>query len=277
MTTAGVRARSLTAVLLRHGRLVRTYLWLAVRQDVQWRTDMLFSLLHLFANLGASLLFWFSILPRSGPLADWGAREFCLYAAIGTLSGAFDVFTVPLRALPEMVIRGQVDRFLARPVNVLFAIMGEGLRLRYPVNEILSGSTALIVTFLVFDFRPPAGGVACAIVLMICGVWAMTLIRTTLSLLSFWLGRVSFLQDLLGAVSGFARYPVTFYDTALRRFLTWFLPMGLYLTLPVLALTGELRAPAAALAGAVATLGVWGLIVLGLWSRALGRYESGGG
>jgi len=248
------------------------------RDTSEFRLDFFTSVVHYLVYQALFIVFWKSILGfTGGALGEWTFPDLVVLTAFTLLATAILQWFEGFEQLSGKVLTGGLDKYLSKPVSPLFALLAEELNGVASAQQLASGVILLGGVCLYFDIRITLLGTLASLALLTLGCLVLTLLRGCLALLSFWLGDVSRITQLLNVSNDFERYPINLFPPWLRGFLTWILPVGLISTFPVLVFVGKTSAAGSFLAiGAVLAL-VWSAIFAWTWRHAVARYESFGG
>lgn len=263
--------------MTRYIHLYSVYLQRAIKSRLEYKKD---AIVGIFSFLVTNVFQFFSLMfiIRSIPsLNGWSMYE------LGFLYG----FTMVPRALDHLltdslwyvgywyVRSGIMDRFLIRPVNVLFQVIAEVFQPE-AIGEVILGLSLLIVCGMKIDLHWNAGSVVVILVATIFGAMIFTFIKLITCSVAFWTKRSGQLMSMTYNVSEFARYPIDIYHPSIRFVMKYILPFGLVITMPVtILLKGEYN-PWTVSATIIICAAVLGCIGCFVWCMGLKNYESSG-
>lgn len=262
----------------KYSRLLFRFAAVSFRDMSEFRLDFFTSVVHYLVYQALFMIFWKSILAfTSDVLGDWTFPDLVVLSAFILLATAISQWFAGFSQLSGKVVRGDVDKYLSKPVSPLFALLAEEMDALASLQQLVSAVLILLGVCLYFNVEvsPLAAFSSLALLALGCGV--LTLLEGTVALLSFWLGDVSRLHRLMTVTREIERYPINLLPPWLRGLLTWILPLGLVSTYPALVFLGKSQAAGVYLATSVALAVFWGLIFHLTWERALARHESFGG
>lgn len=264
--------------MLKHLKLLYRFATISFRNMSEFRVDFMTSILHNIIYQAIFIIFWKSILGfTSDSLGEWTFPELAILCAFTLLATAIMQWFAGLTGLSRKVLRGEVDKYLCKPISPLFALLAEEMRGMASLQQLISAGAILGGICFYYDVEVSLVGAAWSLLVLAVGCTAVILIQGTLALLAFWLGDVSRIQSLFVISGELERYPLTLFPTWLQRLLTWIIPIGLISTFPVLIFLGRLEIAKTYLGIAVGLLVLWSLVFTVTWNRALRRYESFGG
>ena len=265
-------------------RRALTLLWrfsvVSFQNSSAFRLDFLTSIAHNLVYQGIFITFWMSVMNYSpGPLGQWSFPELSILTAYTLVASALMQWSTGLTQLPAKVIRGDLDRYLCRPVSPLFALLVEEVNALTSWYQLASALLLLGSICIYYQIPVTFGAAIASLGLLLIGSIVVLLVQACVGLLCFWYGEISRLNTMLMLTREFERYPLDLFPPWLQGTLTWIVPIGLISTYPVLVLLHKAEAGTFAmyLATAVILLVVWMWIFLRMWARALRRYESFGG
>lgn len=266
---------------MRHSRktlmLFRRYAAISLRTESEFRPDFWTSVIQLVLNAVLVIVFWDALFRLTGPVKGWTLADLVMMAGLGELSRTVSGLFPGLNELPDGIVKGNLDRYLTRPAPAILCYLWERISLVRIFHSFVAGMLIVSVAVWQLNFPVTFKGTLAGLALMIIGRLAFMLLQGAISMLAFWVGRIQHVQAVLAELGQFNRFPVVFFDSPVRLFLTWVWPYGLYLTYPTLFIRGDLTNVWILLAGAALLTTSWGLTVRFMLQAGLRRYESFGG
>ena len=219
----------------------------SIRSELQYRANAISSIVGgILFQITGFVVVWI-IADRFGQIGGWGLPELTfLYGMRLTSHGIFYACFSQMFELDRVLITGEYDRYLVRPMPPLLQLFTRKLRIN-AFGDLLGG-TALVVaasTAAPVDWSPLA--VAYLVLAVIGGALVEGAVQITLGSLGF-----RFLQTLpLRATTNeifnlYGNYPNTIFPAALRATLTFVLPIAFVAFFPASVLmnrAGELSVP----------------------------------
>lgn len=131
------------------------------------------------------------------------------------------------------VISGDFDRYMLRPMNILFQVISEKLQ-PDAVGELAVG-TVLVVRALIkgvvsFDVSKWL----MFVVSMLAGALIYTSIKLFFASLAFWVKQSGPFLQMAYEMAEFAKYPIEIYPRLIRFIITWVIPFAFVAYLPAL-------------------------------------------
>lgn len=262
----------------KYSRLLFRFVAISFRDMSEFRLDFFTSIVHSVIYQAIFIVFWKSILSfTSQSLGTWRFADLVILSAFTLVSNAIMLWFSGILRLPQKVVKGELDKYLSKPLSPLFALLAEDINGLASAQQMLSAIVILGGACVWFGVRPAPGNVLVSLVLMVIGCIVLLLIQGWISMLTFWWGDVSRLNGLFMMTGEFERYPINLFPLGVRRFLTWIVPIGAVSTYPVLVFLGKAESPARYFGIAALLAVVWMSIFQFSWRKALSRYEAFGG
>jgi len=171
------------------------------------------------------IIFWrviFRFLPDF--IKDWDFKRLIGLNSICYISWGFFTLFWGIHNIPEKVIKGELDKFLARPMSIMVGLIGEGIRLE-AVYEIFTGIVSLVMITVYYNIRPSLIDIFLGLSALIIGTTVVILVHGTVSLLSLWIGRMEHFQSVIDGFDDFQKYPLEFFPGKIHFFLLYILPL----------------------------------------------------
>lgn len=253
------------------------------RLSIQSRLEYPFMLIgHLLANCIQWVVGFATIkfvVDQFGSIGGWGYESLAFLYGMSVLShGLAVVFYIQTWYMGYCVIEGEFDRFLLRPMNLVFQFLFSDFN--------LIGFTDMIPGLMVFFY-------GCAkvnltpnlmnILLILCTLVGGTMIRGAVWMfcgsMSFWTRSTANFTDMVGELfERVSMYPITIYPGWVQALFTFLLPLAWITFWPVKDMLG-LGTSVIPVPMAVITLAVGILMFAGscaVFRMGMNRYESAG-
>ena len=252
----------------------------SLRSEFQYRANAIMSVIGgIIYQLTGFVVVWI-IVDRFDTIGGWSLAEITfLYGMRLTSHGIFYLCFSQLFELDRVLITGEFDRFLVRPISPLLQLFTRKLRVNC-FGDLIGGAALLAFATrgLDIDWSPLAGGYL--LLAVAGGALVEGAVQITLGSLSFrFLTTVALRSTVNEVFNQYGNYPQRIFPEVLRYLLTFTLPVAFVAYFPASALlnrTGELVVPAwiawIAPALGVALFGV----ALGIWRKASRGYQSSG-
>ena len=253
---------------------------LRLRERMEYRVAYLFGIVGQILGYGAEYAVIFLLLNRFQSIDGWTFPEIALLFSLNIFSyalGAAFAFS-PMVELEQMVVQGNFETILTRPLNPLLHLSARKYNVGYVAHVILAGAFLVWSVGLLgagwgpLSFVYLALAIAGAACLQAAGLIAV-------GALSFFFVRSSFAFNLYFTLRGFVSYPLTVYGAGIQWLLTLVFPLAFINFYPAALLLGRDGAVLPAVAGLAAPL--VGPVALYLAYRfflaGVGRYQGAGG
>lgn len=219
------------------------------------------------------------VVQQFGSLGGWGFEGLAFLYGLAVLShGLAVILFIQMWYMGKCIIHGEFDRFLLRPMNVLFQFLFMDFNL-VGVSDLIPGFIVFIYGCIQVNFECSFINIVLLIITLIGGVLIRGSVWIICGSLAFWTKSptdfVSFTLELFDRVT---MYPLTIYPEALQFLFTFLIPLGWITFYPANELL-NMRPDYIPVNMAVVTFGIglivfiFGCTVMGLGMR---KYESAG-
>jgi len=203
-------------------------------------------------------------------LGGWRVGEIAFLFALSSLSfGIADFLTSGFSAFSQLMVRGDFDRLLVRPVGAMLQVLASDIQLRR-LGRIIQGLVAFILADRWLDHDWTTGRVLYLPVVVLSATLLFAALFALEATLCFWTTESGeFVNAFTYGGSQLALYPLHIYDLWLRRLFLFVIPIGFVVYAPSLYLLDKpdplglpvwtrFVAPLAALLFALAAAASWG-------------------
>mgnify|MGYP005811801435 FL=1 len=186
-----------------------------------------------FMRLFSKIIIWCSgfimilvLLNRFQRIGNWSMYEVLFLYALNMLSysiaGTF--FMGPFGKLPRLIIRGELDQILIRPVNPLVYLICTKVSAGYTSNYII-GISVIIICIYQLNLSFNILEVLWLIIVIMGGVLIQAAGFIATGVPAFWILKSDGLRDIFfGNMTNFIDYPLSIYNRAIQILLTFILP-----------------------------------------------------
>lgn len=225
----------------------------------------------------APLLLVGMVLTRFSSVAGWRWPELALLHGLSQTAGSLArCFSVPLDRFDELIVSGDFDTIMTRPLSPLLHVLAGGIELVH-ASRVVLGTVVMMLAGRAACVPPTAGNLALVAAAVLGGgllIFALTLM---VAALSFWQTRTGKLQDIVQASTrAFAEFPLGIYPSGVRVVLTWILPLALATYFPARRMLGLPDSDGPASIAALPVGGLFLAIGLVFWRAGVKRYRSTG-
>ncbi|GAB2919723.1 ABC transporter permease [Streptomyces mayteni] len=261
--------------LRRYAGLALLLTGVGLRRLVSYRADFLVGVGAFALRVVLHALLLGVIYRHVTDIAGWTFREAVLLLGVAMLVRGIDhAFTDQLWELGrKLVQRGELVRYLVRPVHPLFSLLSE--RFCYPegIGEALAGLAVIGYAAGGLDLDLDPAGLVVFAVLLLAGALVFAAVKLLLAALAFWTTTSLQVMTAVYELADTARYPLDVFPWPARLLLTGVLPFALTGFVPADYL---LHGPSPLTWLAPLIGGALTLLALRVWSLGVRRFEAVG-
>ncbi len=244
---------------------------------MEYRVDFLTGAISFLIEQSIGIAFLFIIFSQIPALAGFSFAQIVFIYGFSLIPKGLDhLLTDNLWIFSgSMIIKGDFDKYLIRPINPLFHLIAEKLQID-AIGEIV------IAVILMCSSAAEAGlvitplGVIMFILVIPFSTAIYTGIKTATASIAFWTKQSFQFVKMFYMVNEFAKYPTTIYSSFIRTVITYIIPFAFTGYYPSLYfLTGENIL--FNIGGTVIISSLITGIALFIWHKGIGAYESAGG
>lgn len=217
----------------RYLRLYRVLITQFLKTIMQSKVDFLMGLFGFFFTQIMGIAFLYLVFEQIPTLQGWTLDQLIFIYGFAQIPRGIDhLFTDNIWLVAwRIVINGDFDRYMLRPMNIFFQVIAEKLQ-PDALGELLVG-TILVV-------RSLSKGIIITdplhFVLFFVSIFAGALIYTSIKLffasLAFWIKSSGPFLQLAYEMADFAKYPTEIYARGIRFLITWVVPFAFVAYLP---------------------------------------------
>jgi ABC-2 type transport system permease protein len=259
-------------------QLLKRYAVLKAKMLVEYRLSFAMGLTSSLAWLVMSFLFWGVVYGYTTDINGWTYGQIMMLQGFFHLSiSIYWLFFHYSEHMDDIIIHGDLDKLLSKPVNPLIAYMFEKMDL-FAAMDVISAlgyfwvASNLGTSFSLINF-------AGSLVMILLGCVILDLIFTVIGSMSFWVGRTQSMMNVWNSIWEVGGYPATIFSPRVQFALTFGLPIIFMQTYPTMAALGQmtLQSFAGIIAIELALVGFWFAVSVFVWRKGLKRYGSYGG
>ncbi len=252
-------------------RLTATFLRVGVMNELQYRINFFLQLIQSLLTVGTGLIILAVVFSKTDELAGWDRPQLLAVMGVFTLvGGVIRTFIQPnMQRVVEDVREGKLDFALTKPADAQLLVSIRDVRF-WQLTDVLVGVAVLVVALVQMSSTTQWRHVVAFVGLLLGGLVSIYCFWLMLASASFWLVRMTEVQELFDGVFRAGQYPVGIYPGWLRYGLTFIIPLAFAITVPSEAVTGRLAWPS------VVVMMCFTLVLLvasrWCWKRGLRRY-----
>ena len=267
----------------RYMRLYRVLISPFFKVILQSKVDFLMGLFGFFFTQIMGILFLYLVFEQIPSLQGWTLDQLIFIYGFAQIPRGIDhLFTDNIWLVAwRMVINGDFDRYMLRPMNIFFQVISEKLQ-PDAIGELLVGTILIVRSLMkgivVVDFVH----ILMFFVSIIAGALIYTAVKLFFASWAFWVKISGPFLQVAYEMADFAKYPTQIYAKLVRFIITWIIPFAFVAYLPASYFLGVGGHPGD-MAGSIAVIGVEWIIALvfcviayALFSKGTKIYESAG-
>ncbi|ADL50233.1 ABC transporter permease [Clostridium cellulovorans] len=204
-------------MLRRYSRLYIKFVSQYFKSLMEYKIDFLVGCLGFFVAQASGIVFIYLVFQNIPDLNGWDFYQIVFIYAFAQLPRGIDhLFTDNLWILGGWVIlRGELDKYLLRPINPLFHFLAEKFQLE-ALGELVIGIILMVIAGNKLNLHLNALDIILFIILVFAGALIYTAIKLFAASLSFWIKNSQSLLNFIYNVSDFAKYPLSIYSLSIK-------------------------------------------------------------
>lgn len=255
-----------------YGRFLNQY----IKTLIEYRADFVLGLIGFILVQFTGVVFVKLIFNNIPSLQGWSFYEILFIYGFAQIPRGIDhVFTDNLWMLSgRIIVQGQFDRYLLRPLNPLFQLIAERFQ-PDGFGEIIIGFILVVISSIQLSLNYTPFKILMFIIAVLCATVIYTAIKLAVASIAFWIKFAQSYLYMTYQLSDFAKYPMGIYPKAIRGVLTFIIPFaftgyypGAYLLGKGSIITGVL------LTAVVAVVSI--TVAYCIWLKGMSLYESSG-
>ena len=260
----------------RYARLYRVLVTQFLKTIMQSKVDFLMGLLGFFLTQILGITFLYLVFEQIPDLQGWSFEQLMFIYGFAQIPRGIDhLFTDNIWLVAwRLVINGDFDRYMLRPMNIFFQVIAEKLQ-PDALGELLIGSILVIMAatkgIVIID--------GLHIVLFVISIFAGALIYTSIKLffasIAFWIKISGPFLQVAYEMADFAKYPTEIYTRLIRFLVTWVIPFAFVAYIPASFFLKETVSAAVIGIECVIAIVFW-IIAYALFNKGTHIYESAG-
>ena len=253
--------------LKRYWRLYRVLIQQFLKVVMQSKVDFLMGLLGFFLTQASGIIFLYLIFQQIPTLQGWTLDQLIFIYGFAQIPRGIDhLFTDNIWLVAwRMVINGEFDRYMLRPMNVFFQVIAEKLQ-PDALGEILIGSILVVISVQKGVAVVTPVSVLLFAVSVVAGALIYTSIKLFFASFALWMKQSGSLLQVAYEMAEFAKYPTEIYHKGIQFIITWIIPFAFVAYLPASFFLGKSDA---------GVIGIECVIALVFWCVAYGTFNYG--
>lgn len=262
----------------RYLRLYKALISQFFKVVMQSKVDFLMGLFGFFFTQISGILFLYLVFEQIPSLQGWTLDQLVFIYGFAQIPRGIDhLFTDNIWMVAwRLVINGDFDRYMLRPMNIFFQVIAEKLQ-PDALGELLVGTILVVYSAAKGVVVLDAVHIALFVVSILAGALIYTSIKLLFASLAFWIKRSGPFLQLAYEMAEFAKYPTEIYAKALRFVITWVIPFAFVAYLPAGYFLGAgMGNHMGVIAIECAIAAVFWFIAYAVFQRGIRIYESAG-
>ena len=217
----------------RYFRLYKVLIAQFFKVILQSKVDFLMGLLGFFLTQIMGIAFLYLVFEQIPSLQGWTLDQLIFIYGFAQIPRGIDhlltdnIWMVAWR----LVINGDFDRYMLRPMNIFFQVIAEKLQ-PDALGELLIGAILIVISLGNGIVIVDAGRILLFVVSVLAGALIYTSIKLFFASLAFWVKISGPFLQVAYEMANFAKYPTEIYAKAIRFIITWVIPFAFVAYLP---------------------------------------------
>ena len=262
-------------MIKRYLRLYRVLVVQFFKVIMQSKVDFLMGLLGFFLTQILGIAFLYLIFEQIPSLQGWTLDQLIFIYGFAQIPRGIDhLLTDNIWLVAWRFVRsGDMDRYMLRPMNVLFQIISEKLQ-PDALGELLIGGILVVRSISKGIIQVDLIHILLFLLSIIAGSIIYTAIKVFFAALAFWLKMSGPFLQFAYEMSDFAKYPTEIYAKSIRFIITWIMPFAFVAYLPASYFLGVHSASCIGIEWGIAIL--FAVVSYSVFKKGLTIYESAG-
>ncbi|MCI5621127.1 MAG: ABC-2 family transporter protein [Lachnospiraceae bacterium] len=263
--------------LRRYMRLYRVFIAQFFKKLVQSKADFLIGLIGFFLTQASGIAFLFLVFQQIPVLKGWTLDQLIFIYGFAQIPRGIDhlltdnIWLVAYR----LVVNGQFDRYMLRPMNVFLQIIFESLQ-PDALGELTVGTILVIMSLSKGIVIVDGVHILFFIISIIAGAVIYTAVKLLFASLAFWMKRSGPVLQTAYELANFAKYPTEIYAKGIRFIITYIIPFAFVVYLPASYFLKSTVSPMSTIGVECVIAVVFLGIAYGVFTWGIRCYESAG-
>ena len=215
-------------------------------------------------------LFIFYLLKGAGNLAGYSVNQVILFFLVFNLVDVVTQFLFrQVYSFRPMIIKGDFDLVLVKPINALFRVLMGGADL---IDLITIPPLVILTVVYMVRLHPSLSGIIIFLALLLNSFIIATAFYIAILALAIITLEIDHAVMIYRDITNLGKVPVDIYKAPLKQVLTYVVPVGVMMTIPGKALMGLMTIGGVAASLFIGILTMF--LALRFWNFALTKYTS---
>lgn len=217
----------------RYIRLYKVLIAQFFKVILQSKVDFLMGLFGFFFTQIMGIAFLYLVFQQIPSLQGWTLNQLIFIYGFAQIPRGIDhLFTDNIWMVAwRIVINGDFDRYMLRPMNIFFQVISEKLQ-PDALGELLVGTILVVGCLLKGIVVVDAAHIGLFFVSILAGALIYTSIKLFFASLAFWVKISGPFLQVAYEMADFAKYPTEIYAKFIRFIITWIIPFAFVAYLP---------------------------------------------
>ncbi len=258
-------------------KLIRRFVIISWQEIYVFKFELFMVLLHLLFNTSFVFLFWYSLLSNIKELGGWNFSQLAMFSAITLFGESLGGLFFGFRDLPSKIIMGNLDKYLSRPINTLFAVLFESVSIVYFIQQLLVSLILIIIVAINSKISIKVSNIIMSIIVMFIGVLIYNFIYGIITFMAFWFGKIEVFRGLILGLTESKQYPLNIFPIKMRMILTYIVPIAFVSYYPTVILLDKISVNFMFFLKLLVFCFITFILFIKIWRLGIKRYESNGG
>lgn len=260
----------------RYCRLYKVFIAQFFKSIIQSKVDFLMGLFGFFLTQALGIAFLYLIFEQIPSLNGWTLDQLIFIYGFAQIPRGLDhLLTDNIWMIAwRMVITGDFDRYMLRPMNVFFQVICEKLQ-PDAIGELLVGTILVVMSLTKGIVIVDALHVVLFIVSIIAGAIIYSSIKLFFASISFWVKMSGPFLQVAYEMADFAKYPTEIYSKPVRFILTMVIPFAFVAYIPASYFLLD-KSPWMTVGIECAIAAVFWIVAYSFFKYGVSKYESAG-
>ena len=251
----------------RYGRLYKVLISQFFKVIMQSKVDFFMGLLGFFFTQILGIAFLYLVFQQIPSLNGWSFDQLIFIYGFAQIPRGIDhLFTDNIWMIAwRLVITGDFDRYMLRPMNTFFQVISEKLQ-PDAIGELLIGFLLVARSLKIGVVWVDGMHVGMFFVSVLAGALIYTSVKLFFASFSFWMKQSGPVLQVAYEMADFAKYPTEIYAKAIRFIITWIIPFAFVAYLPASYFLGN---------GTIKVIGIECVIAVVFWIAAYALFTKG--
>lgn len=227
--------------IIKYIKLIRRYIILSFNDLIEFPFDFFMRFIQLIFEIGFIYVFWVSTFNVGVAFSNWSIYGIIILSSMNLLSEAISKISFGFRDLEYLILSGNFDKYLIRPINPFFSLIMDKLNIFTIVTKFFISLSIIIYISLTRDIQ--LFNISIAGLCLLFGTLSLDLLYGSFSLMAFWFGKIYSARELIFSFKTAKSYPIDIFPKTLLNIFIYFIPLAFLSTIPTKILLGNLYNP----------------------------------